>query len=80
MGRVTRILHGTAADRKVARDWLARALESFRQYRKTGNVRTYAQAVSEADEALEHAAKVGDHGRLVGSMQRRLDRAARGKR
>lgn len=66
-----------AQDRKTAHDWLRRALLSYQRYRASGKPPLLARAAVEADEALEHAAKVGDHGRLVGIIQRKLDKVAK---
>lgn len=69
-------------DRETALRWQERALAGYRRYAKTGLDTAIIKAENFRDEALEHAARSGDFGRLVGKIQHKLDDArsqARGK-
>ncbi len=67
--------------RMTASRWAARAVACYarsRSYSGAGRVHWLDRATSYRDEALEHAALVGDAGRTVAKVQRRVD-AARNK-
>lgn len=69
-------------NRETALRWQARALAGYRRYAKTALDTDIIKAENFCDEALEHAARSGDFGRLVGKLQHKLDEArsqARGK-
>jgi hypothetical protein len=64
-------------ERKTALTWADRAEACFTKHRATKNVKWLLRAQRFADEALEHAAQVGDEGKLVGQLQRQLRAAER---
>ena len=64
-------------DRETAARWQARALACYRQYGKYSLDKWIVRAEKFRDEALEHAAKGGDFGRLVAKIERRLNEARR---
>ena len=60
-------------NRESAQKWLALAVEAFRRHRAGDGADFLRDACDYGDEALEHAARVGDYGELVGTVQRRLE-------
>lgn len=61
-------------ERETSAKWAARALACLEKYRSTGKVSWLIRAENDRSEALEHAGHVGDFGRTVGVVQRRIDR------
>lgn len=59
-----------ALERSTARKWCAMSLACLERYESSGSSRWLARALDYRHEALEHAALVGDGGRLVGQVQR----------
>lgn len=74
----------TKSDRRIEREtalrWLTRAEACFVKYQETGACDWRVRAHSYGSEALEHAAQVRDHGRLVAAVGRRLRAAERAAR
>jgi len=65
-----------AIDRVTALRWTKDAIDSFRAFARTGDSKWLVRAMLHRDEALEHAAKVGDEGHFLGQVQRLIDRVA----
>jgi hypothetical protein len=63
-----------AIERETAKKWLKLALDCYAEYDETGDTEWLVRATSYRDEAMEHAALIGDHGRTVGAVQRRFER------
>jgi hypothetical protein len=63
---------------KTARQWAARAAACYARAARAKTAHERARwcnrATSYRDEALEHAALVGDHGRSVARIQRAIDK------
>ena len=59
-------------ERETAHKWAERAEVCYDRYRTTGRKSWQQRAESYRHEALEHAALVGDGGKLVGVLERRL--------
>ncbi len=53
--------------------WGSRAVACYGLFKATNDVSWYVRATHYRDEALEHAAMVGDHGKFVGHVQRMID-------
>jgi hypothetical protein len=62
------------SDREIsvatAEKWCDRSVVAYRQYRKTRSIDWLLRAEDYRHEALEHAALVGDGGKLVGKLER----------
>jgi len=61
-------------ERETAKKWAGRAIACFRLYRASGVLDWLTRAHTYRDEALEHAAMVGDHGKTVKAIQNEIDR------
>lgn len=66
-------------ERETARTWAARAVACYRNHARTRDTRWLLRANHYRDEALEHAAMVGDGGVFVGQVQQAIDRERRKK-
>lgn len=67
---------GSKSDRVIQREtaerYAARAIVCYRRHRRTGRVSWLLRAEDFRHEALEHAALVGDGGKLVGRVEERI--------
>ena len=61
-------------ERETAIKWAARAIAAYIIAREQHNVAVISEADEYRGEALEHAAKAGDFGRLAGTLQRQIDK------
>ncbi len=64
-------------ERETAKKWAARAEAAFKLAIQYGDSVMLLRAQMYRHEALEHAALIGDHGRTVASLQKRLDTVER---
>lgn len=60
-------------EREIALKHAARSIACRKQYVNTGKAEWLIRAERWRDEALEHAAMVGDYGKFVAGMQKVLD-------
>lgn len=61
-------------ERETAGKWAARAIACYQEHARTGKQSWLLRATSYRDEAIEHAALVGDSGRTVKTIQAEIDR------
>lgn len=61
----------------TAEKWAGRAVACYRMYASSGKVTWLIRADRYREEALEHAAVVGDCGKTVMAIQKEIDRQAR---
>lgn len=59
-------------ERETSLKWEARCLACLRRYKAGDGLDWLLRAENARSEALEHAALVGDGGKLVGQVERRL--------
>ena len=59
-------------ERETSRKWLARAIACYQKFDRTGKNKWLIRAESYRQEALEHAALIGDCGKTVCAVEKAL--------
>lgn len=69
-----RLRSNASIERETSRKWASRSIARYARYLSTGDAKWLVLSSDYKNEALEHAAMVGDYGKFVSQIQRRIER------